>query len=157
MLKRHLRRKLQLKRKAEPPPLSPEATQRLVDLTERLRVRVMSVPGLVEELQEILFEVCEAYGHPAPVLSPDEGLLKQVLKTPVTLDSTRTFLQLLGRQFIEQGIEIGREETLREYALEALAGAAEEEGEEIVACSSVPLGQDTQVDADFEDVDFEEA
>ena len=139
--------KRQLKRKAEPPPLSPEATARLAGVLERCRVRVLGVPGLVDDLQDMLLDANSAFGVSSIV---ERGMLQQALKTPLTLDMVRNMLQTIGRQLIERGIEIGREETLREYALEALAGAAEEE-EEPAACSPVPLGRDTQLDADFEE------
>ena len=101
-----------------PPGLSEEQLQRITDEMERLRVLVMSTPGLSGALLSVIHNIGEAFGNRVPL---DElTCIRAIMERPLTLHTCRDVFEEIGKTLIEQGIEIGREETLKEYALEAL-------------------------------------
>ena len=102
-----------------PPGLSEEQLQRVTDGMEKVRLLVMETPGLAMSLLSVVDSVGKAFGSTVPV---DELVsIRMIMEKPLTPHTCRDVLEEIGKTLIEQGIEIGREETLKEYALEALA------------------------------------
>lgn len=101
-----------------PPGLSEEQLQRITEEMERLRVLVTETPGLALSLLSVVDSIGKAFGSKVPV---DELItIRAIMEKPLTHHTCRDVFEEIGKTLIEQGIEIGREETLKEYALEAL-------------------------------------
>jgi len=92
----------------------PVLGQRLTDISERIRIKLVNVPGLLDDIIEGLSVVQGITSE-----SEGEDAYREFLQTPVTITVCREVLQ----SFMNAIMELGREEMRKKYALLELASA----------------------------------
>lgn len=92
----------------------PVLNQKLVDISERIRTKMFSIPGLLDDVMEGLSAVQGMTGGGVDIED-----MKELMNSPVTLAGCTSVL----RQITEGIMELGREEMRKKYALQELAAA----------------------------------
>jgi len=109
---------------------SVQKAKRIADLSEKIRLKLASIPGLFDDVADLIQEASDARLGGAD--------LRRELNVPMDQESCLA----LGKELVEMFAEVGREEIRKQYAMEELAAVAREwEDDE----------NDDRVDADFEE------
>lgn len=100
--------------------VDPEAAQELADGLNKLKDLMMSTPGFMQSLKEVLVTISKGYPDVAVVSLMTSEFLA-ISGNTFTLEACRHILEKFGEVLMQAGIAKGREEVMKEYALECLS------------------------------------